>query len=152
MAVCYLQPLARGRAGLRVVPAAGVPELPALLFNQPGIDFASWLAWLDRWRHDSSSSSRPGFAAARPSPDTVRKQPWHTWKWPAPQTAPSTYDGGWVEMFDYAPMAGSVTGCLAHSAAAPEPATLIRPRSASSSGLSGSQACLPDRSVQARHD
>ena len=44
------------------------------------------------------------------------------------------------------------TGCLANSATAPEPATLIRPRSAASSGLSGSQACLPDRSVQARHD
>jgi glycosyltransferase involved in cell wall biosynthesis len=107
---------------VRIASPAGVPELPALLFNHgareargsflafawPGIDFASWLIWLQRWRHEAPSSSRPGFVAARPSPHNVRKHPLQSWKWSASETAPSAYDGGWVEMFDYVPMAGSV--------------------------------------------
>jgi len=107
---------------VRVVTLTGVPELPGLLFNHgaraahgsflafawPGIDFAAWLAWLQRWRHEGFSSSRPRFGAARPSPDNMRRQPLQSWKWTASETAPSAYDGGWVEMFDYVPMAGSV--------------------------------------------
>ena len=107
---------------VRIASPAGVPELPALLFNHgareacgsflafawPGIDFASWLVWLQRWRHEGSTGSRPDFAAARPSPDNVRKHLLQSWKWSASETAPSAYDGGWVEMFDYVPMAGSV--------------------------------------------
>jgi Glycosyl transferases group 1 len=101
--------------GVRIASPVGVPELPALLFNHgareahgsflafawPGVDFRSWLAWIERRRREGVLTSGRAFSAARPSPSRSQR-------WSVTGATPSSYDGGWVEMFDYVPMAGSL--------------------------------------------
>ncbi|MGO9094513.1 MAG: hypothetical protein ACLQGV_04755 [Bryobacteraceae bacterium] len=107
---------------VQITSPTGVPELPALLFNHgalaahgsfltfacPGIDFRDWLGWLQRRQRDSLPIPGPTFAAARPSPGDMRELPLQSWKWSAADAPPAAYDGGWVEMLDYVPMAGSL--------------------------------------------
>ena len=101
--------------GVRITSPVGVPELPALLFNHgareahgsflafawPGVDFRSWLTWIERCRREGVLTSGRAFSAARPSPSRSQR-------WSATGATPASYDGGWVEMFDYVPMAGSL--------------------------------------------
>ncbi len=108
--------------GVRILCVENTPELPALLFNRgalaargrflafawPGVDFSAWMAWLKGMCGEARSNPEAVLLAGKAAPDSLESQPLQSWKLSGREAIPPGYDGGWVEMFDYVPMCGSL--------------------------------------------
>jgi hypothetical protein len=93
-------------------------ELPAVLFNEggqlatgdfitfawPGIDVDGWLASIVQLRELVSADSEVEFLAGPPACEAPLVAELQSWIPPDPSAVPPGFQGGWLEMLDYAPM------------------------------------------------